>query len=800
MTTFIMTCLLAFQASPTTMEWNFGSDTILKAWVPNSYLAHVAVKDGALSADAIDWDPFFTCTGIELTANPWQYIVLCIKASKPGAGEVFWSGQTTGKYGGLSQDKSTPFRLKGDGNWEEVVLFPFWQAEGTIRQLRLDVYDGAHFDVRSVQIREWGADKPPTADVFAWEFKGDTSTWRVHPVADVLFAPRLRLPVGDKHWVTAKLKSDKDRSAAIVWGAQDSRGLKSQDFAIRGDSQLRCYNIELAGIHDWHDPIVAFGVQLPKDANVLLESIQIGTEPGGPPELGVHYFGSENGVNRAGRPCGILAQFENRGGSKAEKLTAMLSLPEGLELVGSPAEQPIAALDYDDQVELRWTVKAARPGEYRVKMATRGVGAAEPVEAILRFLQPISLPKVAYVPEPRPIQTQLDVCMYYFPGWESDARWDCIRRVAPIRKPLLGYYDEANPECVDWQIKWAAENGVTCYLVDWYWVGGRKHLEHWFEAYKKARYRNFLKVAIMWANHNPPNTHSREDWRNVTREWIDKYFPLESYYQIDSKPAVFIWDPGNVRHDLKGSEQVAQAFKESQEMALAAGYKGITFVAMHHHESAAGVKALLDEGYYGATNYHEWGNATGMSKNPKRADYGDIAKTVRKVWEDKVARCGRLVYYPVVDTGWDSRPWHGDKSLVISGRTADRFEDILRQARDYCRQIGRNIVILGPANEWGEGSYVEPCNEFDFDMMERVRKVFGRGDPSSWPVNVGPADVGLGPYDIPRQPLKTAWTFEKDAEPRATVRCASRPSPTTRPSSQTPTPSAPEASPDSSFA
>ncbi|MCB9784225.1 MAG: glycoside hydrolase family 99-like domain-containing protein [Candidatus Omnitrophica bacterium] len=87
----------------------------------------------------------------------------------------------------------------------------------------------------------------------------------------------------------------------------------------------------------------------------------------------------------------------------------------------------------------------------------------------------------------------------------------------PIRKPMLGYYDEGDPECVDWQIKWAVENGITCFLVDWYWIQGKQHLTHWFEAYKKSKYQDDLKVAIMWANHNPPGTHSREDWREVTK-------------------------------------------------------------------------------------------------------------------------------------------------------------------------------------------------------------------------------------------------------------------------------------------
>src|SRR5690606_24644309 len=147
------------------------------------------------------------------------------------------------------------------------------------------------------------------------------------------------------------------------------------------------------------------------------------------------------------------------------------------------------------------------------------------------------------VPEPQPVETSVDVCAYYFPGWGSDASWDPIRAVAPQRKPLLGWYDESNPEVVDWQIKWAVENGISCFLVDWYWTRGRQHLTHWFEAYRNAAYRDMLDVAIMWANHNPKGSHSIEDWRAVTQEWIDRYFNLPTYYRIDNKPAVFIWDP-----------------------------------------------------------------------------------------------------------------------------------------------------------------------------------------------------------------------------------------------------------------
>ncbi|MCA9444247.1 MAG: glycoside hydrolase family 99-like domain-containing protein, partial [Candidatus Omnitrophica bacterium] len=117
-------------------------------------------------------------------------------------------------------------------------------------------------------------------------------------------------------------------------------------------------------------------------------------------------------------------------------------------------------------------------------------------------------------------------------------------------------------------------------------------------------------------------------------------------------------------------------------------------------------------------------------------------------WRERDRECGGLIYYPVVDTGWDARPWHGKKAQVIRNRTADGFERLLAQAKSYCEEHGKPFVVLGPVNEWGEGSYIEPCVEFEFDMLERIRKVFGIPEPSGWPVNIGPSDIGLGPYDL----------------------------------------------------
>ncbi|HNR33412.1 MAG TPA: glycoside hydrolase family 99-like domain-containing protein, partial [Candidatus Hydrogenedentes bacterium] len=126
--------------------------------------------------------------------------------------------------------------------------------------------------------------------------------------------------------------------------------------------------------------------------------------------------------------------------------------------------------------------------------------------------------------------------------------------------------------------------------------------------------------------------------------------------------------------------------------------------------------------------------------------------------------CGDLVYYPLIDTGWDSRPWHGAKALVLGGRTVTHFDSLLRAGKAFAKEHGKPFVVLGPINEWGEGSYIEPCTEFGFSMYEAIRNAFATGDPTAWPVNIGPSDVGLGPYDLPPAAAVTAWEFTDDPQ------------------------------------
>ena len=109
-----------------------------------------------------------------------------------------------------------------------------------------------------------------------------------------------------------------------------------------------------------------------------------------------------------------------------------------------------------------------------------------------------------------------------------------------------------------------------------------------------------------------------------------------------------------------------------------------------------------------------------------------------------------LEYFPILDTGWSAEPWHGGKSLSIYGRTPELLGELCRLARRYAEERQKKILILGPWNEWGEGSYIEPCTEYGFRCLDQVRGAFC--EPGDYPPNLVPADVGRGPYDLPMTP------------------------------------------------
>ena len=777
---FALPAWLAGAAAAAPVEWNFDRAGDLQGWQPNGHLTGVAVSNGVLSCRAVGSDPILELRApLDIPATPWQQLVVRLKADRDGVAEFFWSNTTTGRFGGFDQEKTTRFAVTGDGRWHTCRPMPFWQSEGKIVRLRFDLYDGAAFEVDSIRIAELA---PPSPAAAAADFdparrdQGWQATGDLQLAADaaglsiaatgregVVFAPPVRLAANEQNCISLRLAVDRGTHGTVFFATEQAHGLHSFSFPLGTDGRERTYNLDPTVAPEWKGTIVALGFR-PSDAagaQARLRWFRVGAEPQGPPQLTVESFVLADALPRTGVPAHLTALVSNTGGETASNLQARLSLPEDVRVLGmSPAEGRVARLGFGEEAELNWTLQCDQPlaAEAAIELAGPNAGKVA-ARAPLQFCPPLEVAKTGYVPEPKPVRGTVEVGAYYFPGWNTAERWQPLRRF-PERRPVLGWYREGDPEVADWHIKWAVEHGITFFAYDWYWSQGARHLEHALhDGFFKSRYHDRLKFCLLWANHNPPHTLSLEDCRAVARYWIEHYFRRPEHLQIDGRPAVIIFSVQRFTDDL-GAAGVKAALEAMREECRAAGLKGLHVIACVG--SAGEARVVAAEGYDAVTCYN-WPGLGMQAGEGLRAPFETLPAGYRRQWEHIFEQSPIPLDPLPVCGGWDSRPWHGDQNLVRFGRTPELFKRHLQDAKAFLSAHAKpggapGAVLVEAWNEWGEGSYIEPHQEFGFGYLDAIREVFTSAPAAH--DDVTPADAGLGPYDVPPAlPPATAWDF-----------------------------------------
>ncbi|MDD2600978.1 MAG: glycoside hydrolase family 99-like domain-containing protein [Kiritimatiellae bacterium] len=763
------------------LSWNF-SEKNAEQWVAQAHQCKVHIDKGTLKGVTTGHDPFLTSPAFALDATASQVIEFRAKCAAGGKGEIFWlpAGAKSAQ-----QRWSVAFNWVGDGSWHDYRVRPYWQGEKKIVQFRLDFINGSDqevpFEISSIRILDEAGLTQRSAPIWAgatlqaWNSvdgakaglkDGVLSFQLSENSSGALMSPGLALDAQAYSVVAVEMAVAKSGSGTLQWVCDQRSGLHSKRFAVKGDGQYHTYNIDLSGEEGWTGQVVLINLVplIDKGASAQIRSIRACDDLQGPADVAVLQAGVANAFNRAGSKVPILIQFENIGGQDARNVRlAVKSLPKGVSVCSDPGWEQVA--------EIPATGSGAHTVELRAEQALSGLAeftvsgdgtSGQVVQVPLEILPDLKLPKAPYVPQPQPLKSDYEIGALYFPGWSKIEAWARIWKVAPERKPVLGWYDEANPEVVDWQIKWAVENGLSFFMVDWYWNKGHQHHDHWVKAFQKARYRSYLKWAVMWANHNPVGSHSEADQREVAKFWIENYFSMPEYYRIEDQPVVMIWSPQNMNRDLGDKNGCRLLLETSRRLAREAGYKGIYFIAMKWPEATwtSGVVQELKEMGFDMTSIYHFMDHGGKAQDPRRFPFELVAEANPAHWKGQL-ETGILPFLPNLSTGWDSRPWHGDKGIEIYGRSVELFRDICRNAKVFADESGVKRLLLAPLNEWGEGSYAEPCTEYGFGMYEAIRESLCHKPVAGWPLNIAPSDVGLGPYDLPmpKPDRPTAWSF-----------------------------------------
>lgn len=767
------------------VRWTFNKPDDMQGWTAGGHVKNIRAEADGLHFETFGADPLLVGPQFPaITATNGQVVVVEMECDRPVTGELYYTNKTEGRYGGFEPEWMTSVFIpsaSAPGQVQSITIWPFWERLGTVNRLRFDPPTGATCRLVSIRIEDDSSQASPD---YAWDFtKGDLGTWRpmyglATPKPQAGKPLKLDAPEAQGLLLTAvrpfdaatrpllRIRAQGEGDVAFYWVTRNGKGVLGTSVCLPTTTQPSAVTTEavtdLRTRPAWRGTITHVGLGPSEQSTRVWQGSLEPASAASP--LVARFFGFDRSIRRVGQDATVRLELENASAEtvdgRAFDLTIRAVPPHGVPGQACLRSEPAAHAKGTHavtcprvlpgcRVTLEWPVRPSVAGPCVLTASAPGEGALAGqlrFEALARVEEPIAVRRTQRVPEPRPVHTAYDIGVYYFPGWAPDEpggtskRWK-LQADFPERDPVLGWYREGEPEVADWHIKWAVENGIRFFIYDWYWRDGKIALQEGLhDGFLKARYRDRLKFCIMWANHPPFSNHSKEQFIQVADYWIEHYLRLPNYYRINGRPYVSFFHVGELQTCFKTDEKLREGFGAMRERIKAAGL-GDPYIVVCGDAGRASQEWYGKVGFDAVTAYNYLTAGAATTQSP----YAPFIRAHETIW--RAARSEGIVpYIPLLTSNWDARPWHGQDTNVRFGRTTARFEAGLRQMRAFLDETGAKVGILEAWNEWGEGSYIEPNREFGFGDLEAIRRTFGR--PGDWPANIGPDDVGFGPYDV----------------------------------------------------
>lgn len=384
-----------------------------------------------------------------------------------------------------------------------------------------------------------------------------------------------------------------------------------------------------------------------------------------------------------------------------------------------------------------------------------------------------------YVPVPVPVEKPagaLQIGLQTCSLWREGDQWGWDR-IAPYRerKPLLGFYDEGNPETADWEIKWALEHGVDFMSFCWFRAAQNTpikrgiHDPHLIDGFMYAKYSDMFKFMIMWENGNDQGIADVNDFQtNVIPYWIEYLFKDPRYLKIDNKPVLGIFSYGNLQTQLAPTS-ISAGLNMIRQACIDAGFDGAYIILSTTQTNQTTLSRYKTNDGFDAVFPYSWGDLSGVKavQQTKLTEQQNGVDTI-----------------PTLTFGRDNRAWFSETGQIASpdefASTAKWIKDVFLQKNinTIPNSIASKIMLVGNWNEFGEGHYIMPSALAGFgyleglralctdsphtdvvptaSQLERINQLYPRG-------RVMPLRPNLSPPPIPFVDTKK-WDFASGAE------------------------------------
>lgn len=329
--------------------------------------------------------------------------------------------------------------------------------------------------------------------------------------------------------------------------------------------------------------------------------------------------------------------------------------------------------------------------------------------------------------------------------------WTAVKAATPLfqghkqpKKPYKeNYYNLLEKTTMQQQAGWMNEYGVDglCFY-HYYFKDGRKILER--PAENLLQWKDVdMPFCFCWANESWARTWSKLGNKNSWSEKFEKkenshtdkaevlleqkygreaewkehfeylvpFFQDKRYIKKNRSPVFLIYKP----EDIVCLSQMIGYWKE-----LAKGYdiEDIYVIGLNINYKKKGLDAVL---LNAPASF--WNPAVrGGNLQPKREN-GVKIYSYDDIWRNILSSepvDGSKTYFGGF-AGYDEAPRRNRNATVVQGGTAEKFRYYIKELAKKNFLAGNEFVFINAWNEWGEGMYLEPDAEYEFQYLEAVR-------------------------------------------------------------------------------
>jgi glycosyl transferase family WbsX len=371
---------------------------------------------------------------------------------------------------------------------------------------------------------------------------------------------------------------------------------------------------------------------------------------------------------------------------------------------------------------------------------------------------PSTTPSPTNIPGPNEYIVIAQLNLWYFGAGCNGGFEDFVhcsgRRTTPF-EPALGHtYISSDPRVLRQQIDWAADYGVDAFSLEWTTprgIGTSGSLEDNIDdAFLRAGNLSRIRWCIFYdtilritqdpaVNADLSNGVDFDDPKVYNAFVSDfdhfstKYFAQPQYLKIDGRPVIYIYAAWNFHGNFAGAVEDARA------KALAQGYD--VYIVGDVLAADRFNRDLVSQ--FDANTTFTF-LIQGLPIGPDMGTAAPAIDTFFQSWRNKIQElkvAGRddLVNF---QPGWapqfDNRLFEEANSIYVPALSKEQVTVMAQVARDNAIPAGsldQKFIWINTWNNWAEATTIEPtanlgpkypAGNYQFDMLEIVRDVFGQ--------------------------------------------------------------------------